>query len=102
MESIASYVLQNLEMIFIVILAIYLGMEVISNVPSLLHTPLMSGSNAVSGVVIMGALIVLGHADSDDYLTLVMGSLAVILGMLNVAGGFAVTGRMLSMFKKKK
>ncbi len=89
-------------MVFIVILAIYLGMEVISNVPSLLHTPLMSGSNAISGVVIMGAIIILGHARPDDYLTLSLGFLAVVLGMINVVGGFAVTGRMLAMFKKKK
>jgi NAD(P) transhydrogenase subunit alpha len=102
MESVASYFIQNLPMIFIVILAIYLGMEVISNVPSLLHTPLMSGSNAISGVVIMGAIIVIGHARSDDYILLSLGFIAVVLGTLNVVGGFAVTGRMLAMFKKKK
>ncbi|MBI5916378.1 MAG: NAD(P) transhydrogenase subunit alpha [Bacteroidetes bacterium] len=102
MESIASFFLQNLDMIFIVILAIYMGMEVIANVPSLLHTPLMSGSNAISGVVIMGSVIVLGHAKPDDYLSLSLGFLAVVLAMINVMGGFAVTGRMLAMFKKKK
>lgn len=102
MESLSTFLLENLEMVFIVMLAIYLGMEVISNVPSLLHTPLMSGSNAISGVVIMGAIIILGHARSDDYLTLSLGFLTVVLGMINVVGGFAVTGRMLAMFKKKK
>lgn len=102
MEALSTFFLENLSMVFIVILAIYLGMEVISNVPSLLHTPLMSGSNAISGVVIMGAIIILGHARPDDYLTLSLGFLAVVLGMINVVGGFAVTGRMLAMFKKKK
>lgn len=102
MESLSTFFLENLEMVFIVMLAIYLGMEVISNVPSLLHTPLMSGSNAISGVVIMGAIIILGHARPDDYLTLSLGFLTVVLGMINVVGGFAVTGRMLAMFKKKK
>lgn len=89
-------------MIFLIVLAIFLGTEVIKNVPALLHTPLMSGSNAISGVVIMGSIIVIGHARPDDYLTLSLGFLAVVLGTLNVVGGFAVTGRMLAMFKKKK
>ncbi|MFQ5446641.1 MAG: NAD(P) transhydrogenase subunit alpha [Saprospiraceae bacterium] len=102
MASITSFFLENQEMIFLVILAIYLGEEVISNVPAVLHTPLMSGSNAISGVVIMGSIIVIGHASPDDYLSLSFGFLAVVLGTLNVVGGFAVTGRMLAMFKKKK
>jgi NAD(P) transhydrogenase subunit alpha len=102
MQAVADFFLQNQEMIFIIILAIYLGTEVIKNVPSLLHTPLMSGSNAISGVVIVGSIIVLGHAKPDDYITLILGFLSVVLGMLNVAGGFAVTSRMLAMFKKKK
>ncbi|MBK7713236.1 MAG: NAD(P) transhydrogenase subunit alpha [Bacteroidales bacterium] len=88
------------EAIFIVILSIFLGIEVISNVPAILHTPLMSGANAIHGVVIIGAIIVLGHADSSG--TKVLGFLAVILGTLNVVGGFVVTDRMLEMFKKKK
>ena len=102
MQALSEFFLHNQEMIFLVILAIFLGTEVIKNVPALLHTPLMSGSNAVSGVVIMGSIIVLGHARPDDYVTLVLGFLAVVLGTLNVVGGFAVTGRMLAMFKKKK
>jgi len=102
MASITSFFLDNQEMIFLVILAIYLGEEVISNVPAVLHTPLMSGSNAISGVVIMGSIIVIGHAPPDDYLSLSLGFVAVVLGTLNVVGGFAVTGRMLAMFKKKK
>jgi len=88
------------EAIFIVILSIFLGIEVISNVPAILHTPLMSGANAIHGVVIIGAIIVLGHADTTA--AMVLGFLAVILGTLNVVGGFVVTDRMLEMFKKKK
>ncbi|MFZ4752078.1 MAG: NAD(P) transhydrogenase subunit alpha [Chitinophagaceae bacterium] len=89
-------------MITIVILSIFLGIEVISRVPSVLHTPLMSGANAIHGVVIIGAIIVMGQAESDNYLALVLGFLAVILGTLNVVGGFVVTDRMLEMFSKKK
>ncbi len=102
MASVATFFIENQEMIFLVILAIFLGVEVISNVPAILHTPLMSGSNAISGVVIMGAIIVIGYANPDDTLSLVFGLLAVVLGTLNVVGGFAVTGRMLAMFKKRK
>ncbi len=90
------------RLITIVILSIFLGIEVISRVPSVLHTPLMSGANAIHGVVIIGAIIVMGQASSDDYLALTLGFLAVILGTLNVVGGFVVTDRMLEMFGKKK
>ena len=90
------------RLITIVILSIFLGIEVISRVPSVLHTPLMSGANAIHGVVIIGAIIVMGQAATDDYVALVLGFLAVILGTLNVVGGFVVTDRMLEMFSKKK
>ena len=90
------------QMIYVVILSIFLGIEVIGRVPSVLHTPLMSGANAIHGVVIIGAIIVMGRAESDNWLGLVLGFLAVILGTLNVVGGFVVTDRMLEMFKKKK
>ena len=100
MENILGFFLLHREAIFIVILSIFLGIEVISNVPAILHTPLMSGANAIHGVVIIGAIIVLGHADTT--VTMVLGFLAVILGTLNVVGGFVVTDRMLEMFKKKK
>lgn len=90
------------RLLTIVILSIFLGIEVISRVPSVLHTPLMSGANAIHGVVIIGAIIVMGQAPSDDYLALTLGFLAVILGTLNVVGGFVVTDRMLEMFDKKK
>lgn len=94
--------LQNYHLITVVILSIFLGIEVISRVPSVLHTPLMSGANAIHGVVIIGAIIVMGKAAPDDYLSIVLGFLAVILGTLNVVGGFVVTDRMLEMFSKKK
>jgi NAD(P) transhydrogenase subunit alpha len=90
------------RLITIVILSIFLGIEVISRVPSVLHTPLMSGANAIHGVVIIGAIIVMGEAPSNDYVALTLGFLAVILGTLNVVGGFVVTDRMLEMFSKKK
>jgi NAD(P) transhydrogenase subunit alpha len=90
------------DVCFILLLAVFLGIEVISNVPAILHTPLMSGANAIHGVVIIGSIIVMGHADPDNYIALVLGFLAVVLGTLNVVGGFVVTNRMLQMFKKKK
>ncbi len=102
MEELASYFLSNREFVYVIILSIFLGVEVISNVPAILHTPLMSGANAIHGVVIIGAIIVMGHADTENYLALVLGFLAVVLGTLNVVGGFVVTNRMLEMFKKKK
>ena len=89
------------EMIFIVILSIFLGIEVISHVPAVLHTPLMSGANAIHGVVIIGAIIVMGHAEPGNFLALGLGFFAVVLGTLNVVGGFVVTNRMLEMFKPK-
>ena len=89
-------------MIYIVILMVFVGIEVIGRVPSVLHTPLMSGANAIHGVVIIGAIIVMGKAESDNYIALIVGFLAVILGTLNVVGGFVVTDRMLEMFKSKK
>ncbi|SJZ55075.1 NAD(P) transhydrogenase subunit alpha [Chitinophaga eiseniae] len=102
MEHILSFIQQHIELIYIVILSVFLGVEVISRVPSVLHTPLMSGANAIHGVVIIGAIIVMGQAEQDNYLALVLGFLAVILGTVNVVGGFVVTDRMLEMFKKKK
>ena len=89
-------------MVYVVILSIFLGVEVIGRVPSVLHTPLMSGANAIHGVVIIGAIIVMGKAEEDNYVALVLGFLAVVVGTLNVVGGFVVTDRMLEMFRKKK
>ena len=91
----------NQQYIYIVILMIFLGIEVIGRVPSVLHTPLMSGANAIHGVVIIGAIIVMGKAESNNYIALILGFLAVILGTLNVVGGFVVTNRMLQMFSLK-
>lgn len=102
MNSFLDWIRINQEIIYIVILMIFVGIEVIGRVPSVLHTPLMSGANAIHGVVIIGAIIVMGKAESDNYLALILGFLAVVLGTLNVVGGFVVTDRMLEMFKKKK
>ena len=102
MQSIINFVHTNVQYIYIVILMIFLGIEIIGRVPSVLHTPLMSGANAIHGVVIIGAIIVMGKAESGNYMALILGFLAVVLGTLNVVGGFVVTDRMLEMFKKKK
>ena len=85
----------------ILVLAVFLGFEVISKEPTLLHTPLMSGTNAIHGIVIVGAMLVAGM-DGADTLTRVVGFVAVVLGSANVVGGFVVTDRMLEMFKKKE
>ena len=84
----------------ILVLAIFLGFEVVSKVPTLLHTPLMSGTNAIHGIVIVGAMLVLGAGERDT-LTWVIGFIAVILASANVVGGFVVTDRMLEMFKSR-
>jgi NAD(P) transhydrogenase subunit alpha len=102
MESIFNWIMANEQILYILILVIFLGFVVISRVPTVLHTPLMSHANAISGVVIIGAIIVMGRADSDNYAALILGLLAVIFGTMNVVGGFVVTDRMLEMFKKKK
>ncbi|HQW11259.1 MAG TPA: NAD(P) transhydrogenase subunit alpha [Saprospiraceae bacterium] len=97
-----NFLMEHQEMFYIVILMIFVGIEVIGRVPSVLHTPLMSGANAIHGVVIIGAIIVMGKAEPGNYLALTLGFLAVFLGTLNVVGGFVVTDRMLEMFKSKK
>ena len=102
METILSFFSDNKEMIYFVILSVFVGVEVIGGVPSVLHTPLMSGANAIHGVVIVGAIYVMLKVDPADMISLSLGTLAVLLGTLNVVGGFVVTDRMLEMFKKKK
>jgi H+-translocating NAD(P) transhydrogenase subunit alpha len=102
MDSLFNWINLHQQLIYIVLLSIFLGVEVIGRVPSVLHTPLMSGANAIHGVVIIGAIIVMGQADSGNYIALILGFLAVVLGTLNVVGGFVVTDRMLGMFKHKK
>ena len=101
MKEWLDLIANNLDLIYILILAVFVGVEVIKHIPTILHTPLMSGANALSGVVVVGAILVMLNADPNDYLALALGFIAVVLGIVNVVGGFAVTGRMLQMFKKK-
>lgn len=102
MTEILSFISQHYQMIYIIILSVFVGVEVIGNVPTVLHTPLMSGANAIHGVVIVGAIIVMLNADAGNMTALALGFVAVLLGTLNVVGGFVVTDRMLEMFKKRK
>lgn len=88
-----------LASIIIFTLATFLGVELITRVPSTLHTPLMSGANAISGITVVGAIVVAGG--DHGWISAVLGFLAVVFAMVNVAGGYVVTDRMLSMFKKK-
>ncbi|SEQ39788.1 NAD(P) transhydrogenase subunit alpha [Hyunsoonleella jejuensis] len=102
MNEFIQFISDNLQIVYILILAIFVGIEVIKSIPAVLHTPLMSGANALSGVVIVGAILVMLHSSPDDYLALSLGFIAVVFGIINVVGGFAVTNRMLQMFKKRK
>ena len=92
----------NVEILtlFIFVLSVFLGFELISKVPSMLHTPLMSGTNAIHGIILLGGMLVL--ADATSTMAVVLGFVAVVFGSANVFGGFMVTDRMLQMFKKKK
>ncbi len=101
MTELLDYLLSNILMINLLIITTYLGFEIISKVPTVLHTPLMSGSNAVSGIVIIGAILLMRASAPDDYPTLIISFLGIVLGTINVVGGHAVTNRMLDMFKKK-
>ncbi len=90
-------------LLFVLVLASFLGFELIRKVPSILHTPLMSGSNAISGITLIGALVTSGTLEgSHHWTTTLLGFLAVLLATINVVGGYLVTGRILSMFSKKK
>lgn len=89
-----------LAQISVFVLAVFVGFEVISKVPVTLHTPLMSATNAIHGVILIGAMLVVGSTDNS--LIKVLGTIAVIFGTINVVGGFVVTDRMLEMFKKKR
>lgn len=93
-------ILTLLDLIFLFVIAIFLGVELISKVPSTLHTPLMSGSNAISGITIVGAILATGLTPGSQFSTL-LGTLAVAFAMVNVVGGYLVTNRMLAMFKTK-
>ena len=90
----------SILLFFVFILAIFLGFELISKVPSQLHTPLMSGSNAISGITLVGALLVVG-SPLDDRWTTIIGTAAVVVAAINVVGGYLVTDRMLAMFRHK-
>ncbi len=92
--------MDGMALLTIFVLSIFVGFEVVSKVSAVLHTPLMSGANAIHGIVVMGAIIVTGTA--EDLLPLILGLLAVLLGAINLVGGFVVTDRMLEMFKPKK
>lgn len=92
--------MEAIYLLFILVLAVFLGFELIRKVPSTLHTPLMSGSNAISGITLVGALVSAGSTDS--WVTVLLGTLAVTFAAVNVVGGYLVTDRMLGMFKKKK
>lgn len=85
--------------IYVFVLSVFVGFEVISKVPPMLHTPLMSGTNAISGITLVGAVVAAGHGESTMAVSL--GVAAVICGTINVVGGYLVTNRMLHMFKKK-
>ena len=102
MDYIMQFIIDNIGMLYILVFAVFLGMEVIGKVPTVLHTPLMSGANAISGVVVIGAIILIRSAAPGDYIILIIGMLGIALATINVIGGFAVTDRMLQMFKKKK
>ncbi|MDX9971990.1 MAG: NAD(P) transhydrogenase subunit alpha [FCB group bacterium] len=93
--------MEMLTLLFTFVLAIFLGFELISKVPSTLHTPLMSGANAISGITIVGALIAAGTLETS-WVNTVLGVLAVTFAMINVVGGYVVTDRMLGMFKSKR
>ena len=101
MDTIIDFLVNNSVTIYMFVLAIFLGFELISKVPTVLHTPLMSGANAISGVVVIGAIILIRQSASNDYLALTLGFIGITLGTINVIGGHAVTNRMLEMFKKK-
>lgn len=92
--------LSGFALLTIFVLSVFVGFEVVSKVSAVLHTPLMSGANAIHGIVLIGGIIVLGAADSPLEITLA--TLAVLLGAINLVGGFVVTDRMLEMFKPKK
>ncbi|MCX7929417.1 MAG: NAD(P) transhydrogenase subunit alpha [Chlorobi bacterium] len=101
MEALITFLGTHIEMVYVLVLSIFVGIEVIAKVPAVLHTPLMSGANAIHGVVLIGAIIVLGHASPDNIAAMILGFVAVVLGTLNVVGGFVVTDRMLDMFRNR-
>ena len=91
--------MDTIYLLFILVLSIFVGFELIRKVPATLHTPLMSGANAISGITVVGALSIAGGA--GEQLSVTLGAIAVVLATINVVGGYLVTDRMLAMFKKK-
>ena len=89
MTDLLHFIGEHLLLIYLLIFTVILGFEVISKVPTVLHTPLMSGANAISGVIIVGAILLIRRSDSGDYFSLALGTIAIALGMINVVGGFA-------------
>lgn len=96
-----AYSITTIDGHLILALSILLGLEVIKNIPAILHTPLMSGSNAISGIILIGGIIQLLNAPMEQYGTVIVASIAVLLGAINISGGFFITDRMLSMFVMK-
>ena len=97
-----AFSLTQIDSFYIGLFSVMLGIEVIKNVPAVLHTPLMSGANAISGIIVIGATIQLLQTAENDYAGLTLSGLAVVLGTINIAGGFFITHRMLSMFSRIK
>lgn len=92
---------EHLDSLYFIVFCIFIGIEIITNVPAILHTPLMSGTNAISGVITVGAIVMLLKVNPTDFINLAIGGVAVFLGTLNISGGFFVTNRMLAMFNSK-
>lgn len=97
-----SFYLSQIDGIYVIALSIFIGIEVIKNVPAVLHTPLMSGANAISGIIVIGGIIQLLTTPLSNITSTILASLAVVIGIINVSGGFYVTHRMLAMFAKPK
>ena len=98
MENVLGWLSENQQIIYIVILMVFVGIEVIGRVPSVLHTPLMSVTNAISGIIILGGMLQVSGAPTSA--ATILGAVAILLATINVAGGFLVTQRMLKMFRK--
>ncbi|MCB0408673.1 MAG: NAD(P) transhydrogenase subunit alpha [Flavobacteriales bacterium] len=96
-----EFYITNIDGIYILIFSLLIGIEIIKNVPAILHTPLMSGANAISGIILIGGIIQILSLENTDYFNMICSSLAILLATINVAGGFFVTHRMLSMFAPK-
>ncbi|KAA3647633.1 MAG: NAD(P) transhydrogenase subunit alpha [Bacteroidetes bacterium] len=97
-----SFYLSQIDGVYVIALSIFIGIEVIKNVPAVLHTPLMSGANAISGIIVIGGIIQLLTTPLSNIPATIIASLAVVIGIINVSGGFFVTHRMLAMFSKPK